>query len=349
MSRAAFCLILAGVLAPGQPQTAPPKQPVDLAASEQELEQTVRTSPSAQNWQRLGLLRHLQNKYAAAIPALREAIRLDAGLWTSHLFLGICLYRVNQFPAALTSLQAAGQLAPKESTGRDDLDFWLGATQIALKKPLAGLEVLERLLQRNPRHAEALELVVRTSADAATTAWNHVAQTEFETAPGYEVHGHALESEGNRPGALEAFRRSKELNPRRPGPGLAIGRLLLLDGMAAEALDVLRREVALLDCDPAAYYYAGLAAVQTRHYTDAVSWLRSAAKWPVRNPESPLALAQVYLALGDADNAVSAARQAVVLDASSAAAHELLIAALEKAGRPEDKSAEERRWKERQQ
>jgi tetratricopeptide (TPR) repeat protein len=321
--------------------------PSNLEATEKSLAEAVATAPSAENWERLGLIRHLQNKYDTAIPAFREAIRLNSRLWTSHLFLGICLYRTNQFPAALASLETADRIAPARNAGRDELDFWLGATQIALKKRLDGLARLELLLQRNPKHTDALELTVRTAADASTAEWNRVAETAFETAPGYEVHGHALESEGNRAGALEAFRRSKELDPKRAGPGLAIGRLLLLEGKASAALIELRREVTLPACEPVAFYYAGLAAMQTGRYAEAAPWLETAARSPARNPEAALALAQLYLALSDAEKAVKAAQQAVAQAPSSPAAHEVLISALKSARKTTEEEAEHRRWSER--
>jgi tetratricopeptide (TPR) repeat protein len=317
----------------------------DLPAAEAALTRLVKATPSAQNWERLGLTRHLQNKYESAIPAFREAIRLDGQRWTSHLFLGICLYRTNEFQGALASLGIADRIAPARSPGRDDVEFWLAATHVALRKPLEGLATIERLLERNPKHADALELAVRTAAEAGTAAWNRVAETAFETSPGYEVHGHALESEGNRTAALEAFRKSRELDPARPGPGFAIGRLLLVNGKAREALDVLRAEVRLSGCDPAAFYYAGLAAVQSSQYEDARPWLEVAAKWPARNPEALLALAQVYLALNQPERAVTAAEQAVALMPSSEPAHELLVTALHKAGRAADAEAAQRKLK----
>lgn len=319
----------------------------DLAATEESLARLVKSTPTAQNWERLGLVRHLRNEYESAIPAFREAIRLNPVLWTSHLFLGICLYRTNQFDAALKSLETANRLAPAQTAGRDDLEFWLAATQIALKRPLDGLVILERLLRRNPRHTDALELSVRTAADTATAAWNRVAESAFQTAAGYEVHGHALESEGNRVGAAAAFRRSKELDAGRAGPGLALGRLLLLDGKSAEALTVLRNEISLPTCDPQAFYYAGLAAVQTGNLAEAKPWLEFAARWSSRNPEAPLALAQVYLGLNEIENAVRAARQAVGQMPSSAAAHELLVGALNQAGQAGEAEAERRRWTQR--
>ena len=232
--RAILIAILGAFLVGGEPQLPAARraeQTGDLPAAEKAYETELKIRPAAGTWQRLGLVRHLQNKFEPAIEAFREATRLDPALWTSHLFLGICLYRTNQFATALSALEQAQRVAdghaPPGAAGRDELDYWLGATRIALKQPLAGLQSLERLLARNPKHVEALELAVRTYADLGSALWNEVAERNFETALGYEVHGHALESEGNLEGALEAYRQSKALSPQRVGPGLAIGRVLL--------------------------------------------------------------------------------------------------------------------------
>lgn len=351
MRRAPVVLILCSVLARSEPQLSTARQAElagDLAAAEKAYERELNSRPAAETWQRLGLVRHLQNKFDSAIPAFREAAQLDPSLWTAHLFLGICLYRTNQFAGALAALEKADRLAPKQNAGRDELDYWLGATRIAAKRPLKGLQGLERLLARNPRHAEALELAVRTYADLSSGAWNGVAEAHFETAPGYEVHGHALESEGNREGALEAFRKSKALNANRAGPGLAIGRLLLRQEKAEEAFTAFQQELKLVDADPATYYYAGLAAIQLSRYAAAAPMLEAAARWPYRNPEAALALAQVYLALKEPALAVAAARQATLIAPSSDAAHELLAAALSQTGQNGELQAEQRRWQKRQ-
>ena len=305
----------------------------DLPALEQTIQDTLKSAPSAANWEKLGLVRHLQNRCQDAVPAFRAALRLDSSRWTSHLFLGICLYRTNQFAQALISLEQADKLPGSASgAGRDDLDYWRAATNLALKKPIPALRLLERLLARNPAHREGLELATRSYAELSTAIWNEVADKQFDTAAGYEVHGHAVETEGNRKAALEAFRRSQALNPRRAGPGLAIGRVLLLDGKADEAITELRREMQLPDADPAAWYYAGLAAAQLGQYSEAAGWLKKAAEWTARLPDAPLALAQVHLALNQPAEAVEAARKAVALNRSSVAAQEVLAAALAKAG-----------------
>jgi tetratricopeptide (TPR) repeat protein len=316
----------------------------NLPAAERAYETVLKTRPAADTWQRLGLVRHLQNKYEAAIPAFREAVRRDPSLWTSHLFLGICLYRTNQFAGALAALEHAGRSAPAEHEGRNELDFWLGATQIALKQPLAGLQHLERLLAKDPKHAAALELAVQTYTDLGSALWNQVADEHFESAPGQEVHGHALESEGNREGALEAFRVTRAMDPSRAGPGLAIGRLLLNEGKAEEAFAALEDELRLAPGDPETSFYAGVAAIQLGRFEKAASLLEPASRWARQFPEAPLALAQVYLALRQPEKAVQAARQAVEAAPSLAAAHEILLAALSQAGLAGEIEAERRRW-----
>jgi len=299
---------------------------------------------TAESWQRRGLELHLQNRFGEAIPAFREAIRLDSSLWTSHLFLGIGLYRTNQFAAGLESLQKAGRIAPASGQGRDEIDFWLGATRVALKRPIAGLRDLERLLARSPAHLDALQLATETYAGLSSSLWNDVAERQLETAPGWEIHGHVLESEGNATDALDAYRRSIALDGKRPGPRLAIGKILLARGKAEEAFTILRDELGLAPKDPEPLFHAGLAAIELGRHSEAAALLEPAARWAGRLPEAPLALAQVYLALKEPAKAMRAARQAVAAAPSSAAAHEILVAVLTQAGDTADLESEKLRW-----
>jgi tetratricopeptide (TPR) repeat protein len=299
----------------------------DFAAAEKAYETEVQASPSAETWQRLGLARHLQSKFDTAIPAFREALRLDPSLWTSRLFLGICLYRLNRFDEAETELEHAGRQAPQRDPGRDEIDYWTGATLIARKRLLAGLIVIERLLARSPSRLDALQLAAQVYADLGSSLWNQVAEQNFASAPGYEVHGHALEADGNIEGALDAYRRSQALDPRRAGPGTEGARVLLSQGKAAEARAVLEQELKIAPSDPKACYYACLAAVQLGYTAEAAPLLEIAVRWATRDPEPSIALAEVYLALGQRDRAADSARRALSVAPASTAARELLQAA----------------------
>jgi tetratricopeptide (TPR) repeat protein len=317
----------------------------DLAAVERNAAELVRADPSsAANWEKLGLSRYLQNKYESAMEGFREALRRDSSLWPSHLFLGVSLYRTNQFPSALIALESANRLAPVTAQGRDDVDYWLGATLIAVRQPLRGLQALERLIARNPHHGDALQLATETYAETASALWNRVAERAFETAAGQEVHGYALESDGNRTGALEAFRRSLEMAPRRSGPGVAIGRLLLSSGEVRAAQEALMKELQNAPASPEANLYAGLLALRENKPDEAERWLKVAAAWLPENEEPALALCQAYLAMGHPAQAVAAARQAVSAENTSAAAHELLLTALAAANDGPGVEAEKQRW-----
>ena len=184
----------------------------------------------------------------------------------------------------------ADRLAPPEHAGRDEIDYWLGASQIALKRPLRGLQNLERLLARNPRHLEALELATQTYIDLGTNLWNEVGDESPETAPGYEIYGHALEDRQNRRGAIEAYAASRSLDPERPGPPVGIARILLAEAKPQEALEVLEPALTLA-LDPRVMLLAGQAAAQLGNRLQAERWLEAAQQWSATKWEAAAALA----------------------------------------------------------
>ncbi len=299
---------------------------------------------AAEDWQKLGLQRHLQNRFDEAIPAFSEAVKRKPALWTSHLFLGIGRYRTNAFPAAVDALKRADRLGPPTGQGRDEIDYWLGAARIASGESLAGLASLERLLARNPKHADVLQLATENYAAASARLWNEVAERHFATAVGQHVHAQVLESEGDTANALDAYRQSRALNAKRPGPAGAIGRLLLAQRQPAEALAGLEAELALAPHDGEAAHYAGLALIQLQRLPEAAARLTAAMQRQPRNAEPAAALAQVNLALGRPAEAVAAARTAVQIAPRLQAAHELLLAALGAAADEAAADVERARW-----
>lgn len=191
----------------------------------------VRSEPEV--WQRLGLVRHLENKFAEAIPAFEKAVRVRPDLWSAHLFLGIDLYRTNRFQDALDHLKTASQLRPDDG----DIQFWLGATNLALKRYLEGLTLLERVAIKQPANLEVIRLLAQNYAEYATRLADDVAERYPETPAGYHVHGQALEFEGAYDTALQAYRTALRLQPDRPGVRLAIARVLLSEGKVLEGIE----------------------------------------------------------------------------------------------------------------
>jgi len=192
----------------------------DFQTSEKEYEKALAIRPDAELFQRLGLVRHLQNKFSRAIPALEKAVRLKPDLWGAYLFLGIDYYRTNQFPQALAALVKAGKLQPEQP----EIRFWQGATHIALKHYLEGQEILEELSRRQPENLEVLRILAQSYSDNAVALHNKVAAEHPDSAWAFRIHGQALESEGFCETALVEYRKAQSLQPDMKGIQEAITR-----------------------------------------------------------------------------------------------------------------------------
>ena len=194
----------------------------DLPRAESIYGKLLAVYPDADVYQRLGLVRHLQNKFAEASRAFEEAVRLNPQLWSSHLFLGIDYYRANRFVDALKQLETADRLHPRQRETR----FWLGATQLALRNYMTGFETLETVLQEDSANTEVLRLLAESYADYGTQLLNGVGEKYPDTAAGLEVQGRAFEFEGSYEAALGAYRKAAAKDPGRPGIREAIARVL---------------------------------------------------------------------------------------------------------------------------
>jgi len=193
----------------------------DLPRAEAIYERILAANPSADLYQRLGLVRHLQNKFPEAGKAFDEALRLGPSLWTSHLFLGIDYYRMNRFAEALTHLESADRLRP----GQTETHFWLGAAHLALRQYWKGFEDMETVLEKDPTNADALRLLAESYADRGTQLLNQVAEKYPDSAAGLEVQGRAFEFDGAYEAALQCYRAAAAKDPKRKGIKDAIARL----------------------------------------------------------------------------------------------------------------------------
>jgi tetratricopeptide (TPR) repeat protein len=193
----------------------------DLVSAEREYEKALSARADAAVYERLGLVRHLQNKFTEAIPAFTRSLKLQPERWASRLFLGIDLYRTNEFDRAFAELKRADKLQPDNF----EIQFWLGATQLALKHFMPGLEILEKLLQQQPDNLEILRLLAENCDALGATLLNKVAEAYPNTPAGLEVHAQALEFEGANDAALQVYRELEQRDPNRPGIKEAIERL----------------------------------------------------------------------------------------------------------------------------
>jgi tetratricopeptide (TPR) repeat protein len=224
-----FAELLLSVLLSGQQTSSAPnlfaaqraEQTRDFAAAEAIYVQLVSHGPDAQLYQRLGLVRHMQNKFGSAAEAFEQAVKLDASLWSSHLFLGIDLYRMNQFDAADAHLGIANRLHP----GEPEIMFWSGATKLARHDFIAGFQTLEAVLERDSSNSEVLRLLAESYASFGTSLLNEVGEKYPNSPAGLIVQGKAFEFEGAYGPALDSYRAALTMAPGRPGLRESIDRV----------------------------------------------------------------------------------------------------------------------------
>ena len=192
----------------------------DFTTAESEYQKALAIRADGEIFQRLGLVRHLQNEFSRAIQAFEEAIHLKPDLWGAFLFLGIDYYRTNQFPKALTALTRASELQPDQP----EVQFWLGTTHIALKQFLEGQEILEELSRRQRENLEVLRILAQSYSDYAVALHNQLATEHPDSAWAFRVHGRALEHEGFCEAAVIEYRKALALKPDMDGIQEAITR-----------------------------------------------------------------------------------------------------------------------------
>jgi tetratricopeptide (TPR) repeat protein len=196
----------------------------DFGGAESIYLQLLAHGPSATLYERLGLVRHMQDKFEMAAQAFEEAIKLDQNLWGSHLFLGIDLYRMNQFDLANHHLEIANRLRPNEP----EIMFWSGATKLARHDFMAGFNLLEAVLKRDPSKVEVLRMLAESYAAYGTSLLNQVGEKYPKSPAGLTVQGKAFEFSGDYGPALDYYRAALALSPGRPGLRESITRVEIL-------------------------------------------------------------------------------------------------------------------------
>lgn len=200
------------------------EQAGDFAGAEAIYAQLAAAQQTAELYQRLGLVRHMQNKFDAAAQAFEQAVKLDPKLWPSHLFLGIDRYRTNKFDLAYRQFVTADRLHP----GERETQFWLGAAQLARHDYIAGFNTLEAVLRSEPANTEVLRLLAESYGDYGTALLSQVAEQNPDSPAGLVVQGKALEFEGSYAAALASYRAAFAVEPNRAGLRESIDRVELL-------------------------------------------------------------------------------------------------------------------------
>jgi eukaryotic-like serine/threonine-protein kinase len=298
-------------------------------------------------WSNLGAALAYEGRVEEAVAALREARRVRPDFTAGARELVQYLVWVGKLEEARAELEAALRLRPDSPMLATERAGLLVAEGKADEAEAAYRDVLDRhpewvlarlglaqLLTRAGRTDEALRLL----ADAERT---HPDLPEL-----HRTRGEALARRDDAAGALAAYRKEVDLNPRRAAGRAYLGIFLLAQGQKEEAVKALRQAVELAPGNVS--YRLSLAEALSKagrpaeSVVEASLALRRAEQWPATEARAELLawahhrLGVALSAVGELEQAEDHLRQAIRLRDGHPAYHEDLGIVLWKRGKTEE-------------
>lgn len=186
--------------------------------------------------------------------------------------------------------------------------------------------------------------VLYQAAKVFNRAWNDAVQRMFQAAPASfrlnQLSAEVFEIQGRYPEAISEYRKAIARNPNALNLHYRLGRALLLQSHAPEALKQARAEfeaeLSLNSSDAAAEYQLGQIMVAQQQSSEAAVRFEKAAALDANFPEALVALARLRLEARQNDQAIELLQRAVQLRPKMESAHYSLMLAYRNAGRAED-------------
>ena len=192
----------------------------------------------------LGALQYRLKNYPEATLHLREAVRLNPKQPEPHIVLGLSYLQTEQFQKASEAFEEGVRHNPNNA----DLHFNLGTAYDKLNRFDDVVRAMETALSLNPQHADALNYLGYSYAD----------------------RGIKIEQ------ALSLTKQAVALKPENGYYVDSLGWAFYKSGMYVEALQEIKRAVALVGDDPVIYEHLGEIYVRQNKMTDArEAWMRS--------------------------------------------------------------------------
>ncbi len=206
------------------------------------------------------------------------------------------------------------------------------------------LDVAARLKAANPADAD----VMYETARLFNRGWNETLREMFESAPGSfrvnQLSAEIFESQSNYTAAIAEYRKAIAKSPRTIGLHYRLGRAILMQSHAPEALTGAGKEfdaeLALNPGDAAAQYEAAEILVAQQKPDEAATRLERAIASDADFPEALISLARLRANAGRNTEAIALLERAVKLEPDSQSARMSLMLAYRKAGRLDDARAQ---------
>jgi len=226
----------------------------------------------------LGYLYEETKDFSKAIETYGRNIQLDPNFLESHLHLGVLQYRLKNFPEATTHLREAVRLNPKQP----EPHIVLGLSYLQSEQFNKASQAFEEGLLHNPKNAD-LHFNLGTAYDKlnrfedVVRAMETALSLDPQHADAMNYLGYSYAERGiNIEQALSLTKRAVAIKPENGYYVDSLGWAFYKSGMLAEALEEIKRAIALVGDDPVIYEHLGEIYVQQNNMTDArEAWMHS--------------------------------------------------------------------------
>ncbi len=166
----------------------------------------------------LGVVHQQRGEHEKAVPQFRQALRLQASAGESHLLLGASLLAMGKNAEAVSALERAVKLLPKEELARRRLalayerqENWLGV-----------VEQYQSLADLKPQESEYAYQLGRAYARLSEWSYEQIIALDPDAARLHHALGQQYLTQGKHELALAEYRRAAAVDPRLPEIHLAM-------------------------------------------------------------------------------------------------------------------------------
>jgi tetratricopeptide (TPR) repeat protein len=250
-------------------------------------------------------------KYEQAATHFIKASEIEPKYLEAYVYLGRSYLKLDRWIDAISPLQKAYGLAPKETAqviAGDLFDAFFGASlfEFGNRNYKASIDYIRHALKLNPGSSTAKKELTRSLL----------------------AFGTKLLSEGKILEAIPAFKEAVELSPGNFDAYFGLAKAFFYNGEALNALDAIKGAIKI---DPknkellTALLSFGAEFLAKRKIPEAISAYKQALMLSPLNIDASLGLARAFFNNGDFQNAMRAVRNAIKIDPKSNEAKALLF------------------------
>ncbi|MEW5977871.1 MAG: tetratricopeptide repeat protein [Acidobacteriota bacterium] len=273
---------------------------------------------------RLGLIYFQQRKFAEAVPALRQALKLKPSLPNTDSLLAMSLAELGRLTEALPGLQN-GFRRSSDSALKRQLGLQLQRAYTGLQRDREAVEVALELTRLYPEDPEVLYHSGRIYGNYAYLAMRRLSQIAPDSVWLRQAAGDNYESQGRYELAIREYRAVLALDARRPGIHFRLGRVFLARSThpdsQAEAMKEFEQELQIDPTNANAAYELAEIHRKSGNLDHARRLFETALSYYPEFEEALIGLGRVLIAQGKPERALPLLGQATSLNPSNEVTH----------------------------